>query len=68
MTPETELLILALRGLNGFLSYTQNRNITGAQVAAMFDKAKAEGREITEIDFVTVRDNLIASTDKIRNP
>lgn len=65
---ELELLKVALYGLNGFLAYTQNRNITGAQVATMFDKAKAEGREITEQDFMSVRDDLVESTDKIREP
>ena len=66
MTPETELLLLALRGLNSFFAYTQSRNITGAQVAAMFDKAKAEGREINEADVISARDSLIDSTNKIR--
>lgn len=66
MTPEKELLILAIRSLNGFFAYTQNRNITGAQVAEMFDRAKTQGREINEDDFMSMRDEVKASTDKMR--
>lgn len=69
MTPaEIELLLLALRGLNGFAAYAQSRNINGAQVAAAFDKAMAEKREINQFDFMDVRDDLVDSTDKIREP
>lgn len=68
MTVEKELLILALRSLNGFFAYTRNRNITGAQVAKMWDDAKAAGREINESDFMPLRDEVIDATDKIRQP